>query len=167
MEMRLEFVSGCDPVHDVFRYEVRLDRRDPVTFYAFHVVQPFQKLEETLSRRTSEVACIHSSDDYFLDSRRGDLPCLGDDVIDRDIPGKPPRERHCAVCAEVVASILDFEERTGPLFGRICLKDILPDACFLNGSDPKHLQGPCHHQAFLLRSEYQADPFYVKQFLPP
>ena len=114
MVMWQELGSGCDPIDHFLCKKVRFDRRYPVSFDAFHIIQLPDQLEECLSCRLSEISGIDSCEHDLLDTFSRYRFCLRNDFRNRYVAAFASCVWNRAVMTFIVTSVLNLEEGTRP-----------------------------------------------------
>ena len=112
MEVMLKLGRGRAECYDLVGQQIRLYARYPVSFDALHCVQCAQQLDETLARRTSEIARIDTRDDDLPLSAGRYLARLRDYIGNRYVAAPATRIVYRAVRALVVAAVLNLQEGT-------------------------------------------------------
>ena len=112
MEVRGEPFAGGYEVDGLVRNEVRLDGRNTVTHDTFHFVECTNQVDESLACRLAEVADIDSGQHDFLSTFGSYLPCLLHHTGDCAVAASSAGKRNGTIGAEVIASVLYFQEMT-------------------------------------------------------
>ena len=137
MEMWQELGAGSYPVHDVVGQQVRLDGRNPVSLNALHIVERFQQIQETLPGLAAEVASVDAGEHDFLHARCCYFLSFAYGFVNADATAPSTCVWHSAVGAEVVASVLHFQERPRALLAAgVCRERFLLRGCGGFGLSP-------------------------------
>ena len=116
--MRLKLLRSGRERDDFVGKQIRLDRRDPVAIDPSNPVERPQQIDEPLAGRFAEVARIDSRQHDFAPAAGRNTFRLGDQIGDRQVAACAPRQRDRAIAATIVAAVLHFQERAGPVPGR-------------------------------------------------
>lgn len=131
MEVREEVARGGDEVDDVGCKQVGFDTGDAVAFDAIELVELLEEFEEAFAMLLSEGACIDAGQHDFFGAGGGYFTSHGDGVLNGGATRATASIRDGAVGAEVVATVLDFEESASTVGMRVCQMKFLWFAGFL------------------------------------
>src|SRR5438270_13540453 len=113
MKMRHELSALSNKANDFFGKQIRLDRRDPVSLNAGHIIQRLYELIKVLFmsfrtiRALSEIAQVHSGQNDLLYTLLCQLLCMMDDVANAIAPALAPGHWDSTKGTGVITSILD------------------------------------------------------------
>ena len=118
MEMRHETPGTGHVFYDFIRQQIRLDRGYAVTLNAFHIVQRFHQVEESLTGRFAEVSYIDTGQYYFL-STFGSCPAgLLHHRSNAAVTATSAGKGNGAIGTIIIATVLHFQEETGTVATR-------------------------------------------------
>ena len=161
--MRLELGPGSYPIHYLFRDKVGLYTGNPVSFYAVHIVQGFQKVQKGLAGGSPEITGIDSGKDYFLYSLGCYFPGIFHTFAYRNVAAAASGVWYCTIFAEIVAPVLYFQKRTGPFSSAIGSEyagNVRPRDC-------ASVESLAYDKGFLFRSEYAGHAADALYLFPP
>ena len=112
MKMRHKSTGTGNELDDFISQQIGLDRRNAVTFDAFHLIQRFHQIKESLTGSLTKIADIHACQYDLFSAFGSSLPCLlhhrGNSTVTAASTGK----RNGTIRTEIIASVLYFQEET-------------------------------------------------------
>ena len=112
MKMRHKSTGTGNELDDFISQQIGLDRRNAVTFDAFHLIQRFHQIKESLTGSLTKIADIHACQYDLFSAFGSGLPCLlhhrGNSTVTAASTGK----RNGTIRTEIIASVLYFQEET-------------------------------------------------------
>src|SRR5690606_4387376 len=107
--------------NDLIAQEIGLNRGNPKALDPFHRIQRLHQVEESILANPvpdTKVSDIDSCQNNLFDARSGNLRSLSHDVSNFSTPTTTSGLRDGTERARVIASVLNFQKRAGPISNR-------------------------------------------------
>ena len=157
-----------DKFNDFIGEQVRFDRGDAESFYFVRFVELFHQSEEVCRLVSAEVAGVDSGQDDLFYAFCRYVPDGFPDLFRVGAPASASGVRNRAIRAEVVASVLYFQEAAGPVAERVGEVEVcqLEDVARMRFGLCGRFQvfQVVRHVEFLVGAEHQADALDVPDF---
>ena len=119
MKVGHETPGGGHETNDVICQQVGFDGGDAKTLYLFQFVQSPYQIEECFPCFSSEISCIYSRENDFLDTLGSHVSGSLDHVLNGGTTATSASKGDGAVRTEVVAPVLNFQKAPGPITVRV------------------------------------------------
>ena len=163
-----ETARFCAEVYYFFRQKVRFYRRNPVTLYAVHFVEPLYKHFEVFTAFASEITDVHAGYDYFFSALSGNFFCLRYYGIRRRTATEPACIGNGAICTEIIAAVLHFQKISCPVAARTRGNkslDVAHCAAFLLAFAGNAFGDIFQYLSFVFHAHHEVHAFYFGNFL--